>query len=207
MTEHADAEDRRYQVGEALMVVVADRGLTKTTLRHVADAAGVSVGLVQRYFATKEDLLKFGFDHLYRRTLDRVAAVPVQRPVRNVLTGIAEAVLPLTVERARESRVWLAFVQASVNDDDLAETHRQSSTELLDGLHQALEGAQRTGELATSADTAHEASAMMAFIDGLTLHGAASPATYSPSAQRALLHGYVDRLFGHTGGPTGEAAP
>ena len=195
MTKHADEEQRRHQVGEALMDVVAERGLAKTTLRQVAEAANVSVGLVQRYFATKEDLLLFGFDHVYRRTAERVAAVPVELPVRNVLTGIAESVLPLTAERQRECRVWLAFVQASINDPDLASAHHRSSSELLDGLRQAIAGAQHTGEIAEFLDSGREAQSLMAFLDGITLNGIATTTTYDPLTQRALLQDHLNRLF------------
>lgn len=177
------------------MDVVAERGLAKTTLRQVAEAANVSVGLVQRYFATKEDLLLFGFDHVYRRTAERVAAVPVELPVRNVLTSIAEAVLPLTPERQRECRVWLAFVQASVNDPDLASAHHRSSSELLDGLRQAITGAQHTGEIADALDPDHEAKSLMAVLDGITLNGVALNNTYDPPTQTALLRNHLDQLF------------
>lgn len=200
MTRHADADQRQHQVGEALLDVVAEKGLAKTTLRQVADAADVSVGLVQRYFATKEDLLTFGFEHVYRLTAERVAAVPMRTPVRAIVTAIAETVLPLTAERQRECRVWLAFVQASINDPDLAASHHRSSSELLEGLTNALDGARRAGELAGGVDTGREARALMAFVDGLTLHGVATGHSYDPESQRALLQNYLDRLFDGSSG-------
>lgn len=180
------------------MQVVAERGLTGTTLRHVADAAGVSVGLVQRYFVSKDDLLHFGFAHVYQRTHERVAAVPLVPPVKQILLGIAEAILPLDEERCRESRVWLAFVHASLTDPRLAESHRQSAGELLDGLRQALDGAQRTGELDVSVDTEVESLRLMALLDGLTVNRLAMGQRYADPVLRALLHQHVDGLFEKT---------
>lgn len=176
------------------MHVVSERGLAGTTLRHVADHAGVSVGLVQRYFATKADLLHFGFDHVYRRTHERIAAVPLDPPVRTILVGIAEAILPLDPERRRESRVWLAFVHASLSDAQLARTHQQSATELLEGLQAALAGAQRAGELRAGLDLDAEAATLMALLDGLTLSGIAMEDRYPAEVLRELVHDHLDSL-------------
>lgn len=195
MTLHQDESERRYQLGEALMHVVAERGMTGTTLRQVADFAGVSVGLVQRYFATKDELLRFGFDHVYQRTHQRVAIVPIHPPIKQVVLAIAEAVLPLDPERSRESRVWLAFVQASLTDEKLADIHRESAMELADGLGEALQAAQRSGELSAEVDAGTEALELMALVDGLTLSGVALEERYSREVLRSILHRYVDVLF------------
>lgn len=175
------------------MEVVAERGLIGTTLRHVADKAGVSVGLVQRYFVSKDALLHFGFEHVYQRTHDRVASVPVVPPVREIILGIAEAILPLDSQRRRESQVWLAFVHTSLNDEQMAETHQKATAELVDGLREALEGAQRHGELNATIDTRSEALALTAFLDGLVVNGISTG--LPDDVLRTLLRGYLDRLF------------
>ena len=177
------------------MQVVAERGLAGTTLRHVADAAEVSVGLVQRYFATKDELLHFGFEHVYLRTQERVAAVPIELPVKQIVLGIAEAILPLDPQRRRESRVWLAFVHASLNDAQLAETHRKSAAELVDGLRRALDGAQRAGELDDAVDIGAEALSLTALLDGLTVNGIATEQQYDGDALRELVRRHIDQLF------------
>src|SRR5699024_1857536 len=83
--------------------------------------------------------------------------------------GLAEALLPLTEERVREPRVWLAFLHWSVNDPELAAIHHRSASELREGLRDAIAGAQRTGEVAEASDPELEALALMTYIDGLTV--------------------------------------
>lgn len=205
MTKHVSAEERRHQVGEALMHVVADNGLAATTLRQVADTAGVSVGLVQRYFASKKELIHFGFEHVYGRTRQRVEAVPITTPVRGIVVGLAEALLPLTEERVRESRVWLAFLHWSVNDPDLATIHHRSASELREGLRDAIAGAQRTGEVSESSDPELEALALMTYIDGLTVEAVTTGDMYPPATVRTLLDAYLDRVF--VTAPDGPGAP
>ncbi|WP_432092750.1 TetR/AcrR family transcriptional regulator [Streptomyces sp. bgisy100] len=198
MTQHAATEARRIQVAEALLATVAERGLMRTTLTDVAAAAGVSVGLVQRCFRSKDELLRFGFDYVCRRTQERVHRVPIGLPVREVVVALMEQILPLEPEREGELGVWLSFVQASLTDREMAAIHQAGVTELIDGLTEALKGAQRAGELDLDLDVRAEAAALVAFVDGLCLHHAATSG-FDAASSRAALRAYVDRTFDRGG--------
>lgn len=60
----ASREFRREQLIEATIATVARRGLSQTTLSDVARTAGVSHGLVNFHFQTKERLLAETLSHL-----------------------------------------------------------------------------------------------------------------------------------------------
>ena len=49
--------DRREQILGAAMVCFAKRGFHQTSMHHIAEAAGISVGLIYRYFASKEAVI------------------------------------------------------------------------------------------------------------------------------------------------------
>ncbi|MEU4572654.1 TetR/AcrR family transcriptional regulator [Nonomuraea sp. ATR24] len=196
MTRHADADTRRSQITHALMRTLAERGLARTTLADVAAAAEVSVGLVQRYFRSKDELLLFGIEHVYRRVGERVRQVQVTTPVRGFVMRLMETFLPLDPERERELRVWLTFLQATLTDDKMAAVHRAATADLLDGLADALAGAQRAGELDPALDPRVEAASLVAFVDGLCLHHAATGTGYDAAGIRAALAAYLGRLFG-----------
>ena len=49
--------DRREQILGAAMVCFAKRGFHQTSMHHIAEAAGISVGLIYRYFASKEGVI------------------------------------------------------------------------------------------------------------------------------------------------------
>jgi AcrR family transcriptional regulator len=200
MTRHADADTRRAQIADALMSTVAERGLARTALADVAATAGVSVGLVQRYFRTKGDLLRFGVEWIYGQVRERVRQVEITLPVRGIVVRIMETFLPLDDEREKELKVWLSFLQASLTDPEMAAIHKAASRDLHDGLVEALSGAQRAGELADGIDVAGEAAALIAFVDGLSLHHVVTGAGYAADELRTALVRYVDRLF------DGEAA-
>ena len=60
----------RARIRDAAMAQFADRGFSDATIKDIADAAGVSTGLVQHHFGTKDGL---------RQACDGAAAEVVQR--------------------------------------------------------------------------------------------------------------------------------
>jgi TetR/AcrR family transcriptional repressor of bet genes len=53
---------RRTQVLEATLRAVSERGVERTRLADVARSANVSIGLIQHYFDSRDDLLAAAFD-------------------------------------------------------------------------------------------------------------------------------------------------
>lgn len=65
----------RDMIVEAALTVFADHGIRTSTLKDVADAAGVSVGRVQHHFKSKDELVAAVDDH----AIDALAA-QIQNP-------------------------------------------------------------------------------------------------------------------------------
>ena len=49
--------DRREQILEAAMICFAKRGFHQTSMHDISDDAGISVGLIYRYFKNKEEVI------------------------------------------------------------------------------------------------------------------------------------------------------
>ncbi|CAL9463659.1 HTH-type transcriptional regulator BetI [Nocardiopsis dassonvillei] len=181
------------------MAVVGEKGLARTTLADVADHAGVSIGLVQRYFRSKAQLLRFGVEHMYHRAEQRLHEVsagtePVTS-VRDWLDRATETLLPLDEERVRELTVWLEFLPAALADPEMLRMHRDTTRTLVDALTEALEAAAREGELPPDRDPRAEALGLVACIDGLTMHHLVTAEPFTAEAIRAALTTHLDRLF------------
>jgi AcrR family transcriptional regulator len=69
----AAARDRLY--GTAISLI-AERGYEATTLRDIARAAGVSVGLLYRYFPSKQSVVIALYDELSAKYASRTARLP-----------------------------------------------------------------------------------------------------------------------------------
>lgn len=52
-----NSPDRREQILGAAMVCFAKRGFHQTSMHHISEAAGISVGLIYRYFTSKEAVI------------------------------------------------------------------------------------------------------------------------------------------------------
>jgi len=60
MPKIVDPEQRRTEIIHGLWAVIYERGIHAVTYQAVAQAAGVSVGRIQHYFDSKQDLVHAG---------------------------------------------------------------------------------------------------------------------------------------------------
>lgn len=102
---------RRGQLIEATMKTIARYGYARTTMAHVAKAAGMSQGIVNFYFSTKEALLYETFVHLAKEyetlvnhALDAAGDNPADRLKAMIETDLGPDVCSTT-----KIAVWLAF--------------------------------------------------------------------------------------------------
>jgi len=68
----AKGEDTRQRIIERALALFESRGYEATTLRDIADAAGVSIGLTYRYFDRKEELALALYERLSEEVERRV---------------------------------------------------------------------------------------------------------------------------------------
>jgi AcrR family transcriptional regulator len=198
MARTADHDERRRQVARALLRSVGRRGLARTTLADVADEAGVSVGLVQSYFRTKSQLLRFGVEYMYKQGEARLVALAAGEgpaTVREWVLLAAQTLLPLDDERRLELTVWLEFLPATLADAEMSRLHRVTTRQLVDAFEQAFGEGLRAGELPSGTDARAEAAALVAFVDGLTVHHLVTGGDFAEAPVLASLTTYVDRLF------------
>jgi AcrR family transcriptional regulator len=69
-------ETTRQKLYVTAIRLIAERGYEQTTLREVADAAGVSVGLLYRYFPNKRAVMLALYDELSLDQLARASVMP-----------------------------------------------------------------------------------------------------------------------------------
>ncbi|WP_181781536.1 TetR/AcrR family transcriptional regulator [Pseudonocardia pini] len=126
MPKQVDHAERRELIADAVLAVVARGGLEEASVRHVAAEAGVSVGMVQHYFRTKDELMRCALERVGARVQARMGE-GVETP-REMLRALFRQLLPLDEERAREGRVVLAFLAyATVRPEVGAELRADSS--------------------------------------------------------------------------------
>ena len=128
-----DHQQRRRHIGEAVLRLIASRGLEAASLRNVAAEAGVSMGTVQHYFTSKQEMLDFAQRHNYERATVRIpqliAAVPEPRSARALLLALLIDLLGLEGEsREGGARLGAAMLAYAVIDPQAAATARTACT-------------------------------------------------------------------------------
>jgi AcrR family transcriptional regulator len=200
MSRVADHDARRRQVAEAVEHLIADGGLDGVTVARTAAAAGISVGLVQHYFPTKDDMLLHTFTAVRHRIEQRVT-VDAQRAdaagarIEHILLTCLTEMLPFDDLRRRECRVALAFTGRAIDRPRLAEALQTSNAHVRTLLARAIHNGKECGEVPDTTNEHTEAALLLAHADGLVLHAYNDPATISPSVAQSALAAHLHRIF------------
>jgi AcrR family transcriptional regulator len=186
---------RRTQLTEALLSITATRGLDRVSVREVASVAGVSIGTVQHYFATKDQMLLFAFRQVVERTRARVAGIDAGAGPRRALGAALRELLPLDQARLAECRVYLAFAARAATSPALAAVQQETLSAIHADLQQVLSAAATARPRGRAPDTVVEARLLLAVVDGLMFDAVSAPGTLTPADLEAALDVYLDRLL------------
>ena len=130
MPRKVDGRERRQLLADALMRLAAARGLEGVSLRHVAAEAGVSTGMVQHHFRTKDEMMTFALGMVMDRIRQRSQAAAVPATPRELVRGLLFQVLPLDGTRRLENHVVLAFLAYAAVKPSIASGLRESAAEM-----------------------------------------------------------------------------
>ena len=196
MPKVVDHEERRWEIVYALWLVIAEHGIEGVSLRHVAAAAGVSMGRIQHYFGTKEALVLAGCTALVQSAHGGYQETAGAAPRERLLHVVSQQIPRDDVGRAGVS-VWYAYVAKSINHSAvrqvLAEARRGAEEECA-RLIQAERGSGAGRAAGGNVDQAalEQARRLLALADGLTLRVLVRD--LEPAEAVAMLESEVGRI-------------
>lgn len=192
MPKQVDRTARRRAIADALWRVVAREGFEGVSLRHVAAEAAVSMGMVQHYFRTKEQMLLFALDTMEERAGARFAAelakLPDPPPPRAAVRAFLIQLLPLDEPRREEGHSLYALLAGGLRHGELGQRLRTGMGQLREFITDQV----AAGNMASDPKVA--AATLMALADGLAAHvlGGFLP----PEAAEAALDAHLETVFG-----------
>lgn len=196
MPKQVDRTQRRQALAEAVFAVIGSRGLEAVSLRDVADEAGVSMGAVQHYFASKDEMLLFALDHMRIRVLERLRAEVDARPGatrRDTIRAGARVMLPVDEPGRQEACVNLAFVTRATVTPAYADLLRDGYARILAASRAELRAAAEAGELTPGVDPDRDATTLYFLIQGLV--GPVLLGVVTADEALAVVDRHLDRLF------------
>jgi AcrR family transcriptional regulator len=132
---------RREQICRAAATVIAREGFAGSTMRMVAEEAGVSTGMLNHYFANRQDLLTqalvFVSERAQARMHEAIQGIP---PGRERLVALLDSALAEGQEVSETWRVWINAYGEAVRLADLRHTIESRLNSWYELIDEALEG-------------------------------------------------------------------
>jgi TetR/AcrR family transcriptional repressor of bet genes len=192
----ARREQRRQQLIDATMKCIARRGMSSTTLGDVAREAGLSQGIVNLHFESKENLLtetlRFLADEYkahFNKTYEKSGPGPADK-----LRALMELDLRPSICDRRKVAVWFAFwgeVQSRPTYRKICDERDQYYDDTVERL---------AGEIIVEGDYSDVTAASVAMVltsmtNGLWLSCLISPKTFDRHKAMDALLEYLSRVF------------
>lgn len=198
MPKKVDHQARRVAIAEAVWRLMARGGIEAVTMRNVAASAGMSLGQVQHYFSSKDELLSSAYelvtDFVAARTSHRPDPVAEEEPgPREVVRNALVELLPLDQQRGVEAHVAVAFLAKAAVTTSLAAQLRKTHADLQDLVVDQLRRGQRRGITPVDLDPVRAARTLLAVLDGLTAHVLVGHHCAADAEQAFDAH--LDQLF------------
>lgn len=121
-----DHEERRREIAYAVWYLIAARGIEAVTQRAVAAEAGISVGRIQHYFPSKEEMVRYGCRALIDAGADAYRERTSGVGPAEALRDLVARTIPRTDDFRIGTTVWYAYLAKSVDDPEIAAILREA---------------------------------------------------------------------------------
>jgi AcrR family transcriptional regulator len=158
------ADHRRRQIIDAATNAIAAHGFETTRLKDVAAIAGVSVGTIQHYFATKDALFAAAFLDANTRSIGQVRATAADATPDP--WSRLEAIVRFLSELERWA-LWFEFWAATTRYPELRAALAAAYASWRAGASEAIADGLASGVFHTRLPADHVAALVCAFGDGL----------------------------------------
>lgn len=167
MPKKIDHQTRRLELTDALMRLTRREGWDAISLRKVAAEAGVSMGMVQHYFTTKDEMLRFVVEmvseDVRQRIRVRAAKLPAGHSPRLLVWTVLSEMIPSPPRRTAEVEGAEVFVRRFLLSPESSAQFARDGAE----LKQAIKEQILLGRKGSDADAERDAGGLIAMLNGL----------------------------------------
>ncbi len=173
---------RKRAILDAALRLVAAQGAGAVRLRDVARESGVSVGSLQYYFDSRDQLIREAFDQHAREVVDLVTlAGDVSATPGARLAAIIDAAV-LRPDLRFSAALWMEFVTAGLHDDQLRPLLGGAYEAWRELLAEVVRAGTASGEFRPLLPPQTVVACLVALIDGFELAVAVDVADATPAA-------------------------
>jgi AcrR family transcriptional regulator len=186
---------RRVELIAATLRVVSANGFDRTTVRDIARAANASVGSVNYYFKSKDDLVRTAVaetDARFRAHVQEAVAGAEGYPQK--LARVVELCFPLDDDEGPNWAIFMDFWYQASRHESYRDIFQEGHSEWLEMVCQVMADGAADGTLRLTATPNDEALGFAAVIDGLALYTRVTSYVDMPTARR-IAKEHIDGLL------------
>ncbi len=185
-------QQRVEEIVAAATACFLEKGFHKTSVQDIAGRAGLSMGLLYRYFPSKEAIIEAAATTAGREAREHIEQFA---QATDLVDGVRQLALTLIAAAAIPGyQALLAEVHAeSFRSPTLRRMEQQDLAGMRQAVSSALRQHQKAGRLHASVDTLALATVILAAIEGLCVHFELDPALDAQLQQRTIE--MLTRLF------------
>ena len=186
--------ERKAAILDAAEGLRAEYGFDALRLRDVSHEAGVSIGLIQHYFTTRDELLYETMREASERRAEQWSKLAVDEASA---PDKVKALLEGAISDRHRCVVWLETCAAATRHPDLLPHVQNTLAAWRSALRTAIEQGVESGEFEQVIPADEVADVLVSLIDGLMVAAAVDEADTTSHAYRLkLLREAAERLLG-----------
>jgi AcrR family transcriptional regulator len=171
MSRKKMADTRRPQILEGLLNAVADHGLHQCNMSDVAQAAGVSRGILHYYFKNKSEMIAALVGHLkdtkfyeFQSSIEKI-----DDHFERLKNSLWYPVLAFGKAGAPLAKVWIEFWGIATHYPEILSFIKGLQTELRNHFAAIIEEGKKANAFVQDADSAGIAAVLLATLEGMIL--------------------------------------
>ncbi|MBE9540414.1 MAG: TetR/AcrR family transcriptional regulator [Proteobacteria bacterium] len=194
MPKIVDHEQQRQALSSTVASALAELGLENTTLRAVASRHGCTKGMVQHYFADKEELMLAALVFVEEQCEDRLRKIGEQHSGLEQLHARLNAQLPIRSDVLDEWKVRFSFATRAARSPEMRDRLLQFQAGYQKAGMTCLRKAQRAGDLKSGLSLRNSYRSLMALVSGISVSVVTGEDRLSAANQRQMLKTAIENL-------------
>ena len=192
-------KDRHQEILDAAARVITERGLAETRISDVAEAAGVSPGLILYYFESKDRLLSealtYANDQFYLRMSREIRRIPsAKEQLRHLIDLSVPGYLP-EYGRLDEWALWIEVWVRALRDPQMAKDREVLDQRWRQSIADIIRAGQASGEF-VDGDADELALRIGSLIDGLAIQVIMNDSQVTPQRMHRACMEVASRELG-----------
>lgn len=194
MPRIVDHDERRRQICDVLLDLVAEVGVPGVTIRGIAERSGCSTGVIGHYFRNRKDLMMGGLRRAAEILSEFNTRVLASLEGIAALEQILEGSIPLDARRVALSRIFFFFYIEAMHEPELLHEVQSYLLHWRKSVGRAIRQAQKAGDIPADLDPNILAVDLIGLAEGVSIHALLDAGIMQSVRERSPVRYWIRQL-------------